>query len=423
MMRTRLLGPGLGLLMVLATHGEVAPSPAAAYGEAVNGFGTDLYRAVAVDTPGNVVLSPYAAHAALLLVAEGAGGETASELRRALGAGDDLAPLRVSARAFREELAAAVRAAEENVGRRRNPEAESMQVRAANRLFGQRGFPLRPEFLELLEREHSASLETLDFRAAPKPALARINRWAEEQTNGRIRDLMTPEAVHADTRLVLASALHFKARWAALFAADDTTSLPFWLRRGENVPVPTMQQTATYGYLALSNAVAVRLPYVGGQMHMLIILPDGEATLQQVEERLDPALWRALATAPRKWVRLFLPKFRLAPSAMDLEPPLRKLGVTGAFDEPRGSADLGRIAPRSEDEYLAIGSAVQKVFVEVAEEGTEAATVAGMGAEPFGGPANTPPPVVVRVNRPFLFAIQHAQSGACLFLGRVTDPR
>ena len=198
---------------------------------------------------------------------------------------------------------------------------------------------------------------------------------------------------------------------------------PFWLRRGENVPVPTMQQTATYGYLALSNAVAVRLPYVGGQMHMLIILPDGEATLQQVEERLDPALWRALATAPRKWVRLFLPKFRLAPSAMDLEPPLRTLGVTGAFDEPRGSADLGRIAPRSEDEYLAIGSAVQKVFVEVAEEGTEAATVAGMGAEPFGGPANTPPPVVVRVNRPFLFAIQHAQSGACLFLGRVTDPR
>jgi hypothetical protein len=96
-------------------------------------------------------------------------------------------------------------------------------------------------------------------------------------------------------------------------------------------------------------------------------------------------------------VRLFLPKFRLAPSAVDLKPPLRKLGVTGAFDEPRGSADLGRIAPRSGDEYLAIGSAVQRVFVDVAEEGTEAATVTGMNAEPFGGPANTPPPVVVRV--------------------------
>lgn len=159
-------------------------------------------------------------------------------------------------------------------------------------------------------------------------------------------------------------------------------------------------------------------------MHMLILLPVGEATLEQVEKRLDPALWRALAAAPERSVTLFLPKFRVAPPALDLKPPLRKLGVAGAFDEPRGSADLERIAPRTGNEYLAIGSAVQKIFVEVAEEHTEAAAVTGMSADPFGGPVDTPPPpVVVRVNRPFLFAIQHARSGACLFLGRVTDPR
>jgi serpin B len=430
-MRHLLYGVVLAGLVLHAVRAEVPTG--ALHGEAVNAFGVNLYRAMAAETPGNLVLSPYAAHAALLLAAEGARGETAAELHRVLHAGDDLAPLRASARALRAELAAAVAAAQiapPGVNRAAqeagyHPDAAvPLDLRIANRLFGQTGYPFRPEFLALLEREHAAPLEALDFHAAPEPARRRINQWVEERTAGRIRDLLTPQEVTPETRLTLVSALYFKARWNSLFAARDSVPLRFWLRRGENVSVPTMQQTTRYGYMALPEAVVVRLPYAGKQFHMLIVLPVGETSLDEVEALSTPENFRNWATMSDHLVNLYLPKFRLEPPTTDIGLSLRKLGLAALFDEPVGRANFEGIAPRLPTEYLRINRVVQKTFIEVSEEHTEAAAAVAVSMDPFGGPSVEPPqPVVVRVNRPFLFVIQHRSSGACLFLGRVTDPR
>jgi serpin B len=168
----------------------------------------------------------------------------------------------------------------------------------------------------------------------------------------------------------------------------------------------------------------VSLPYEGGGFQFLILLPDPGVKLAQLEARLTPELLSGLAAVQREKVALFLPKFRIQPPTLDLAESLKKLGMRTAFDEPRGSANFERMAERKPDDYLFIGKVLHKTFLDLDENGTEAAAataVAMMRATSMPVPEN--PPVEVRVDRPFLFAVQHRSSGACLFLGRITDPR
>jgi serpin B len=190
------------------------------------------------------------------------------------------------------------------------------------------------------------------------------------------------------------------------------------------VEVPTMAQTGRLGYARRDGFQAVSLPYEGGGFQFLILLPDPGVKLAQLEARLTPELLSGLAAVQREKVALFLPKFRIQPPTLDLAESLKKLGMRTAFDEPRGSANFERMAERKPDDYLFIGKVLHKTFLDLDENGTEAAAataVAMMRATSMPVPEN--PPVEVRVDRPFLFAVQHRSSGACLFLGRITDPR
>jgi serpin B len=288
----------------------------------------------------------------------------------------------------------------------------------ADRLFGQVGYPFFPEYLALLKQKFEAPLELADFVKSPRAAEKRINAWVEEQTKNRIMDLIPGGALNEDTRLVLVNAIYLKAPWAMPFPKSSTADLSFQLIDGTRMETPAMTQTETLGYQRAEGYVAVTLPYKNPDLQFVILLPD--AGLKPMEEKLTAAFLSGLTNLPTERVALTLPKFKLEPPLLSLSDTLKKLGMPSAFNVPPGSADFSGIAPRSPNDYLYISEVFHKTFIEIDEDGTEAAAAtAVVMMRAMSMPAD---PVKVVIDRPFLFAIQHRPSGTCLFLGRVVDP-
>jgi serpin B len=185
-----------------------------------------------------------------------------------------------------------------------------------------------------------------------------------------------------------------------------------------------MLKDAHMSYYKGSDFQAVTLPYVGRRLHFLLIVPDNIDGLSRVEEKLTPDQLLACARAENRLVILHLPKFKITPPAAELSDMLKKLGMTTSFDEPQGSADFDAMAPKRPDDYLYISKVLHKTFLEIDEKGTEAAAATVViVAVAAGMPLESSKPIELKADRPFLFAIQHADSGACIFLGRVSDPR
>jgi serpin B len=179
-----------------------------------------------------------------------------------------------------------------------------------------------------------------------------------------------------------------------------------------------------FGYAQREGYTAVSLPYTGGDLQFLVLLPDDVDGLHALESKLTSEMLAECANLETRDVDLHLPKFKIEPPTIALAEKFEALGMKTAFDQPPGSADFDRIAPRKPNNYLYISQVFHKTFIAVDEKGTEAAAataVAMMGTSALRQPP--PPAIEVRVDRPFIYAIQHVPSGTCLFLGRVTDPR
>ncbi len=247
----------------------------------------------------------------------------------------------------------------------------------------------------------------------------------ETQTRDRIKNLIPEDALTKMTCLVLVNAVYMKAPWEQAFPAHLTKPAPFQTGAGARVDVPTLNRTGRMGYQKGEGYAAVTVPYFGGQLQFLVIVPDDPTGLAAVEKKVTPALLAECSAIQAQDVTLYLPKLRLTPPSLKLSQALKGLGMRSAFDEPSGSANFDRMAPRKPDDYLFISEVFHKAFLELDEKGTEAAaaTAVVMAKATAMRPEPKPEPVVVRVDRPFLFAVQHRASGACLFLGRVSDPR
>ena len=185
-----------------------------------------------------------------------------------------------------------------------------------------------------------------------------------------------------------------------------------------------MSQRGSIRYLNGRGFQAVTLPYAGHDLHFLLIVPDRISDVSDVEKRLTTRTLLACAKADSREVILHLPKFKITPPTVPLGEVLQKMGMTTAFDKPRGSADFNAMAPKKPDDYLCISEVFHKTFFQIDEKGTEAAAattvIMGKAAVALSPPQK---PIELKADRPFLFAIQHAESGACLFFGRVSDPR
>lgn len=399
---------------------QVQQSIAAASG--VNQLGLEVHRQLA-SADKNSCTCPYGLEVALAVVLAGAGEETKNEMADVLhvpGADSErhasfaaLSQVLEIERARTEEIAKESR----SVG---GP-SHAIELKLANRLFAQKDFKLRPDFFRLAEVSYGTQLVPLDLVGNPTGAAHEINSWIRDATTGRINNLVAPSDFNGNSRLVVANAVYLKAPWQTEFEASSTRPEPFHLSQGRSVDVPMMTETTYLPYKKFKDFAAVALPYVGGNLRFLVIVPNKVNGLKKLEADITPAILSACASMPFRRVSLHLPKFKIEGSPVDMSQPLQKLGMKKAFDVPPGSANFDGIAERTENQYLAISGVVQQAFISIDEKGTTASAATVVRMDMRATARREPEPILLTVDRPFFFAVQYAPNGACLFMGRVND--
>ena len=392
---------------------------------ATNQLAVDLYRQLATGDE-NLCISPYSIQSALAVTFAGVDGETRTEMAHVLhfpNDGDVLASFSALQHSLEEMSAKTAELAKES--KKFGGPSEPIALTIANRLFAQKGYAFRDSFLALVKQNFGAAFEPLDFVRNASGATQHINKWVADQTRNRIRDLIPPGALNKLTRLVLANALYLKAPWASEFSEAMTGPEPFHVRGSSPVDVPTMRKRSeSYGYAKRDGFSAVALPYTGGELQFLVLLPDETDGLRTLESKLTADILAQCAKLDTHDVDLHMPKFKFEPPTIALAEKFEALGMKNAFNDPLGSANFDRIAPRKPNDYLYISQIFHKTFIAVDEKGTEAAAATAVVMMRATAMAEAKPkPIEVKVDRPFLYAIQHIPSGVCLFLGRVTDPR
>lgn len=403
---------------------------------ATNQCGTDVFRQIVSSAKGrNVVLSPYSIESALALAYSGADGTTREEMSHVLRLPADETRVAESLKQLRAALDDMRAPASKSRRRPTRPDSTStakpqtgpIEWYIANRLFAQQGYAFRPEFLERMRTEYQTPLEAEDFARHSERVRTGINEWVAKETRGRISDVIPIGGLNDTTRLVLVNALYLKAMWETPFEKSATRFQPFHFRDGTTHEVETMQRTAYLGYAKQDNATIVTLPYAGNGLQLAIILPDADADLGAIIRDLDANDFSELARIGQhhiQHVALWMPKFTTATATLELNGLLGALGMSSAFDQPVGSANFDRIAPRKPNEYLALSKVFHRTYVAVDEEGTvAAAATADVGVVVLGIAVEPKKPIEVHVDRPFLFAIQHIATKTCLFLGVINDPR
>jgi serpin B len=356
-----------------------------------------LYRALAAADPtGNLVLSPTSIALALTMTAAGARGETLEQMLATLQVGDADGIHRAT-NALTAQLEA------------RND--EELAVSIANSLWGQDGLAFEQPFLDLLATEHGAGMNLVDYRTDPEAARVAINAWVATETGDRIPELLAEGVVTTDARLTLVNAIYMKAQWETQFSPEATQDIPFTTADGTSVTVPAMFTDEYMLHAAGDGWQAVELPYEGGDLAMLIVVPDA-GDLAAFEASLNVATHVDALAATE--VLLTVPRFEIG-SSFSVGDTLRALGMELAFGN---DADFSGMTTQ---EPLFISEVIHQANISVDENGTEAAAATAVIGE-AGSAAPTDEPVELVIDRPFLFVVRDRPTGATLFVGRVANP-
>ncbi len=495
-----------------ASPGEAAiaeqdKAPEKILAEANSSFAFDLYaQLVKENTEDNLFFSPYSMSNALMMVTEGARGQTARELGKVLGfpeallrtgeegqqipweigvlrsglsrlnqllgsSGESLPPeqakLRQEAAALEkrwEELKKNKAAAEEKrdfdtVYRIEGEEARlvgklnalrgnfnTMKLRVANALWGEQTFPFHEAWKRTVTGAYGAgAVKAADFLGNAEEERQRINAWAEKQTEGRIKNLFPSGTIKESTRLALVNAIYFKGDWLVPFKKANTRPEKFQLASGASIEAPLMQKNADRStryaafdgdgsffatpvkvpfkgeqpptYPGKDGFAIIEMPYRGGEVSMVVIAPNDPTALAAIEVKLsDTNVAKWIASLKQRRTHVRLPKFKMETS-YTLSETLATMGMPTVFDPV--AADLSGI---SSADPLFISTVMHKAFINVNEEGTEAAAATGMGVDSEALPTTVPFTPTFRADRPFIYLIRDTKTGAVLFLGRVLNP-
>ncbi|WP_437909238.1 serpin family protein [Sorangium sp. So ce327] len=384
---------------------QADPPPAPALADTNAAFAQRLYGKLAA-TKDKLFFSPASISTALAMTYAGARGETAAQMAKTLEFTLPPEALHPAFAGLLKELALAT-----------GPKGPELRI--ANRLWGQAGLPIEPAFQSTTQQHYGAVIELVDFKGGSEPARGRINQWVEQQTNGKIKDLMPAGSITGLTRLVLTNAVYFKGKWATPFDKQATKNEPFTVKPGTAPAVPMMRKTLQAGFGKTADASVLELAYEAQsperRLAMVVVLPAQVDGLAKVEQRLAAGELKAYVEAlhPAR-VDVALPRFKMT-AELELSATLSALGMPLAFDDKK--ADFTGI---TRAEPLFISQVRHKAFVEVNEEGTEAAAATGVVVATRSAPAQ---PQVFRADHPFVFLIRDVATGAVLFMGRVTDPR
>jgi serpin B len=391
-------------LAVVPASGDQPQSGRNAVVKGNNAFAFDLYAKLR-EKDGNLFFSPTSISTAFGLASAGARGDTLAEMEKALHFDLEQDKLHPAFADLMKQLNGAGR-------------ARKFQLTVANALWGQKGFGFRPEYLTLTRNHYGAGLREVDFKGNTEGARQTINRWVEQETKDKIKNLVPEGALDDLTRLVLTNAIYFKAAWAHPFTESETKDGSFTLADGKKLDkVKLMHQKEDFPYLEGESFQMLSLPYEGHELSMLILLPKKADGLPELEKSLTAAKvdeW--IGKLKSHEVDVTLPKFKFE-SAFKLNESLQALGMRRAFDP--NAADFSGM---TEEGKLFLSSALHKAFVDVHEKGTEAAAATALSFKLASAPI-AKPKAVFRADRPFAFAIRENATGSVLFVGRVVDPQ
>jgi len=370
--------------------------------EGNTGFALDLYGQLKTGS-GNLFFSPYSISTCLAMTYAGARAETEKQMGQALHFEESQRQLHSSFGELQRQLTEASK-------------PEGIELNIANALWTQKDPPLLPAFLQITKSEYQANVSQADFRTGAEEARDKINRWVSQKTKEKIQNILPPGSLTDLTRLVLANAIYFKGVWARQFQKTETSTQPFHLSTARHVEVPLMHHFDEVRYTEDADFQAVELPYKGGGLSIVILLPRQVDACSKLEDRLTPALLsRSLGGMKKQKVEIFLPRFKLE-SSFELSDTLAKMGMRDAFGP---KADFsGMDGTKS----LYVSGVFHKAWGEVNEEGTEAAAATAVVMTRSAVIKQPPPPPIFRADHPFIFLIRDTRSGSVLFLGRLVDP-
>ena len=358
-------------------------------------FGFNLFNTLSKQQPNkNIFISPTSVALALSMAYNGVSGETKQEMTKVLEF-TGMTPQEINA--ANQALQKSFQKVDPNV-----------QVLIANSLWAEQGFSLKPKFLQTNQEYYNANFTELDFMNPQ--ALSIINDWVSQKTQGKIDKIV--DKISPDGVLFLINAIYFKGNWKTPFDKSQTANKTFSLTDGSSKQQPMMSQKGIYGYYETDTFQAVSLPYgKEGTLAMYIFLPNSNSNLATFLQQLTPENWN-------EWMEEFtnikgtieIPRFKIE-YEVELQNTLTALGMAGIFDSSK--ADFSPMT----DNNVAVDSVKHKTFVEVNEEGTEAAAVTSTGLTRSGSPFQ------MNVNRPFFCAIQDHTTGTILFMGTIVDPQ
>lgn len=376
-----------------------------------NRFASDLYTTLAKnpDNAGhNLFYSPFSISSALAITGEGAKGKTADEIFSVFHFPKNDTVRQSGFARIDEEF---------------NTADTGYSLRTANALWAEKSYPFLPAFTGIARKYYAAEVTNLDFKTTPEESRATINQWVEQKTENKIHDLLPSGSINALTRLVITNAVYFKGTWVQPFDAARTKEADFRTGTGTSVKVQMMENTgsgARYMYAETAGVQYIELPYIDNStkaLSMIVILPKGD-DLKPAEAVLnDNNLSSLQGSADSQRVNLYLPKFRME-TEYRLPQTLSAMGMPTAFTE--GAADFSGMDGTTN---LYISDVIHKAFINVNENGTEAAAATAVVMDLVMAPSGTSPPVPeFRADHPFVFLIQDKETGTILFIGRVVNP-
>lgn len=381
---------------------------------------------------GNLLYSPYSFLTAMSIVTAGAQGETLEQIIEALKLPTELQELHsgqgallrhinkgaYDSNSWSERGRRALNAMRSWFGA--EEKATPLVLSTANRLWIEETLAVEAPFTGVVEQHYQGGLGRVDFQNSPEEARSDINRWVEKQTNNKIQDLLAEGSIDNLTRMVIANALYMKGDWKRPFEEELTSTQTFYLRDGSERPVKLMYQAVDHQLLLGDDYAALELPYhLEEDSHLDVVLrvylPNERGELAELEDRLieDGELLQGQVWQKRK-VHVYLPRFKLE-DKHSLPQLLQDMGITDAFSDAANFEGIARGAG------LYIGDIVQKTFMEVDEQGTEAAAATAITVVTRSAPIE-PKPYTFRADHPFLVTLVDKSSGLLLFIGRVSEP-
>jgi serpin B len=367
----------------------------------INAFTLDMFRTLREnEDPGtNTLASPYSVATALAMVYAGANGPTADKMRTALHFAANTPEFHNAIGNLGKSLVA----------------TDDYQLRVANALWPHLRYTLLDSYLELMREAYETDVTALDYIGESGEARETINAWVEKATKDRIRDLIPEGALNADTRLVLTNAIYFKGLWVSQFKKDFTADAPFTLLDDSTTEAPMMTQREDFRYMENDWIQAVDLSYAGDRIAMTILLPGNPADLARLEAELTPDwLQQTLDAMAEQEIDLSIPRFT-TDAKYSLTQQLSSMGMGIAFTD---DADFSGISGVPD---LFISDVIHQAFIEVNEEGTEAAAAT---AEPMATATEAIPMEVpsFRADHPFIYLLRDRETGCILFTGVLAKP-